>query len=262
MKTNYINKENLINSLKTFSGADPFDHCVVDNFFDLDVAKELESEFPDFHSDIWHGYDNPLEVKRLSNNWNLFPETTYKIFNYLNSDEVVSILSDGLKGIKLFQDNGLNGGGWHIHTKGGKLNTHLDYSLHPKLKLQRKLNIIVYLNSNWQNDWGGHLGLWGNENDQKPGDLVKSIEPIFNRAVIFDTTQNSWHGLPIPLTCPDGESRKSIAVYYLCEPNESVDTRGKALFAPTKEQEGDESIEELIKKRSSVEGARSVYNSE
>ena len=113
----------------------------------------------------------------------------------------------------LFADSGLNGGGWHIHKQGGKLNTHLDYSLHPKLKLERKLNLIVYLNPDWNAEWGGALGFWGNESSSKPGELVKEIPPKFNRAVIFDTTVNSWHGLPDPLRCPEGQSRKSLAVY-------------------------------------------------
>ena len=84
-------------------------------------------------------------------------------------------------------DPGLNGGGLHIHTKGGKLNTHLDYSLHPKLRMQRKFNLIIYMNPNWIKGWGGTLGFWNNESPVQPGSLEKSIECYFNRAVIFDT---------------------------------------------------------------------------
>lgn len=161
---------------------------------------------------------------------------------------------------KLYCDSGLNGGGWHIHSRGGKLNTHLDYSLHPKLGLQRKLNIIVYLNSEWQSEWGGHLGLWDNKSADEPGDLIKEIEPKFNRAAIFDTTFNSWHGLPKPLNCPECQFRKSLAVYYLTKPPIDVDNRGKALFTPTAEQQNDKEVLELIKKRSSVVTASSVYS--
>lgn len=163
-------------------------------------------------------------------------------------------------GIQLYSDNGLNGGGWHTHKRGGKLNTHLDYSLHPKLGLQRKPNIIIYMNPNWKEEWGGALGLWGNESAEKPGELVVSVWNKFNRAVIFDTTQNSWHGLPEPLACPDDQARQSLASYFLCDAPDGVDARGKALFSPTKEQENDTEILKLIKKRSSVESAASVYN--
>ena len=238
----------------------PFDHVIIDDFFDLEFAKTLSLEFPDFEADIWHGYNNPIEIKKVCNNWNVFPPNTYRIFSYFNSPEWLSFLGEKLlNGVQLYPDNGLNGGGWHIHRKGGKLNTHLDYSLHPKLGLQRKLNIIIYMNPKWQEVWGGSLGLWGNESSERPGELITSVWSKFNRAVIFDTTQNSWHGLPEPLACPDEEARKSIAAYFLCEPLNDIDTRGKALFAPTKDQEHDSEILDLIKKRSNVESASSVY---
>lgn len=103
--------------------------------------------------------------------------------------------------------------------------------------------------------------MWGNESPEKPGNLISSIWCKFNRAIIFDTTQNSWHGLPEHLICPEDEARKSIAAYFLCETNADVDTRGKALFAPTKEQENDEKILEIIKRRSSIATASDVYES-
>ena len=108
--------------------------------------------------------------------------------------------------------------------------------------------------------WDGNLGLWSNETDEKPGSLVKEIEPKFNRAILFDTTQNSWHGLPKPLKCPKNIYRKSIAVYYLCEPPKNIDKRGKALFAPTDDQANDQAVIDLIKKRSDIKAASSTYN--
>ena len=115
------------------------------------------------------------------------------------------------------------------------------------------------MNPNWKKDWGGALGLWDNESPKKPGKLVASIWCKFNRAVIFDTTQNSWHGLPEPLKCPNNECRKSLAAYFLCDAPDNIDDRGKALFAPTKEQENDKEILDLIKKRSNITSAASVY---
>lgn len=233
---------------------------IIDGFFSDSFARALESEFPAFESQTWHSYDNAIELKKTCNNWNVFPPNTYRAFDYLNSKAFTDLLSEHvLGGARTYADPGLNGGGWHIHGAGGKLNTHLDYSIHPKLGLQRKLNIIVYMNSDWRSEWGGHLGLWGNESPDQPGDLMRTVEPAFNRAVIFDTTQNSWHGLPEPLTCPPGQHRKSLAVYYLCEPPSGVDPRGKALFAPTDAQKGDEAVLDLIRRRASVETAASVY---
>jgi Rps23 Pro-64 3,4-dihydroxylase Tpa1-like proline 4-hydroxylase len=255
-----ISKENLIAQLKAYGKDGPFDHCVIENFFDTDYAKKLESEFLDFDSDLWHEYNNSIEIKKTSNNWNLFPADTYSAFSYLNSREFVDILEEHVfKSNALFADDGLNAGGWHIHKSGGKLNTHLDYNIHPKLGLQRKLNIIIYLNSNWQDDWGGELGFWGNETDAEPGELQKAISPKFNRAVLFDTTQNSWHGLRGPVNSPDGQNRKSLAVYYLCEPEENTSDRGKALFSPSEDQKNDADVLDLIKLRSGIDTASSVW---
>lgn len=256
-----LNWESIEKQIEDFGKKPPFDYVVIDDFFTEEFAKKLSNEFPAYEEKTWHGYNNPIEVKKVCNNWNLFPAGTYSAFSYLNSQEWVTYLSSKLTGgRKLLSDNGLNGGGWHIHRRGGKLNTHLDYSLHPKLGLQRKLNIIIYMNPNWKKEWGGALGLWGNKSAEKPGDLVASVWNKFNRAVIFDTTQNSWHGLPEPLVCPADEARQSLAVYYLCEAPEDINPRGKALFAPTKEQENDAEILDLIKKRSNVETAFLVYN--
>lgn len=256
----FINWKNFETAAKTYGKEGPFDHLVIDNFFDEKFARVLANDFPDINSSIWHGYDNPLEVKFTNNIWNHFPESTYQLFSFFNSDEFLSYLSENLLDCtQLYADHGLNGGGWHVHKSGGKLNTHLDYSLHPKLQLQRKLNIIIYMNPDWREEWGGALGFWDNKSSESPGELVKSVWSKFNRAVIFDTTQNSWHGLPDALRCPAEQTRKSLAAYFLCDPPADIDDRGKALFVPTKEQSNDPEILDLIKQRASIDGASSAY---
>ena len=242
-----------------FRDAEPFPHLIVDDFFDAETARGLVAEFPAFDAPEWHRYSNALELKKTCNSWLAFPPLTYRTFALLNSPEFVARLESHVGGA-LQVDPGLNGGGWHVHGAGGKLNTHLDYSLHPKLGLQRKLNLIVYLTPDWDPAWGGGLGLW--EHDPvagQPSRLAETIEPRFNRAVLFDTTRNSWHGLPDPLTCPQGVVRQSIAVYYLTTPPEAVDTRQKALFAPTESQKGNPQILELIAKRAAGDTAGQVY---
>jgi len=151
---------------------------------------------------------------------------------------------------KLYPDIGLHGGGWHIHGRGGKLNIHLDYSIHPKSGLQRKLNLIVYLTEEWESEWGGGLELWSHDPDKKlPLRREKTIHNVFNRAILFDTTQNSWHGLPQPLSCPEGVYRKSLAVYYMTDPPDKVDPRQRALYAPTEEQSDDKEVLDFIQQR-------------
>lgn len=262
MNFNGINWDSVEQQIVNYGNNPPFDYVVIDNFFTSEFANILSQEFPSYESAVWQGYNNQIEVKKICNNWNLFPKNTYSTFSYFNSDDWLSYLSCKIQNDKrLYADYGLNGGGWHSHKRGGKLNTHLDYSVHPKLGLQRKLNIIIYMNPNWKKEWGGSLGLWSNESSERPGDLICSIWSKFNRAVIFDTTQNSWHGLPEPIRCPEGEARQSLAAYFLCEAPDDVDTRGKALFAPTKDQENDKEVLELIRQRSNTESASAVYES-
>lgn len=237
----------------------PFNHIVVEDFLDKQTAQAIVKEFPDFENDSWKLYNNAIEVKKLLNHWDKFGPETYRLFTYLNSHEFIAQL-ELLTECRLFPDYGLNGGGLHTHGQGGKLNVHLDYSIHPKMKLERRLNILIYLTPNWQDEWGGFLGLWEQAQGTKsPGNLVKQIAPKFNRAVIFDTTQNSWHGLPEVITCPSNISRNSLAVYYLCEPRNNAQDRGKALFAPYKNQAHDSEVLSLIEKRSQVNNASAVY---
>lgn len=257
-----INLQNIRVAAKNFIENKPFPHIVVDNFFNIEFATLLAAEFPDFESDTWFEYSNAIEEKKALNNWNLFPPNTYQAFTYLNSQEFVDFLGENLYEDRfLTSDPGLHGGGWHIHKAGGKLNTHLDYSIHPKLQQQRRVNIIMYMNPDWDEKWGGDLGLWDNESSKAPGKLIVSIPPLFNRAVIFDTTHNSWHGLPEAITCPQNQYRKSLAVYYLCEPKKGADVRGRALFAPTQQQENNPEVLDLIKKRSDVTNSLDVYKS-
>lgn len=233
---------------------DPYDHMVIDNFFDDEYANRLSSEFPEYNDErYWYTYNNPIEIKRTCNSWDKFPAATYRAFWALCSEEFCSVLEKKF-GVILKADFGLNGGGWHMHGKGGKLNIHKDYSTHPKIPYQRKLNIIIHLSRNWNVNWGGAFQMWShNDQTNKPMNLVKKIPVQFNRAVIFDTTQNSWHGLPDPITCPDSEFRKTLAIYYLTKLNKDTDPRYRALFVPTKEQENDPEVLELIEKRKSIQ---------
>lgn len=255
----YINVDGLRSAMESFHGTAPFDHAIVDDFLLPEYADKIQAQFPEYESPKWFYYKNAIEDKKALNDWNMFPKETYSLFQYLNSEEFVKMLSD-MVGCGLYPDNGLHGGGWHMHGTGGNLNPHLDYSLHPKLGLQRKLNIIIYMSRELQPHHGGHLGLWSNDSaTNQPGELVHEVAPRFNRAVVFDTTQNSWHGMSRPLVQPEGIYRKSLAIYYLCDPASNASALEKALFAPREEQKGDEAVAELIRKRSDSKLFSQVY---
>lgn len=228
----------------------PFQHSIKDNFLDKNLAIELSNDFIDYNDSKWFFYDNPLEHKKTINNWYTFPSTTYKFFSYLNSDEFITKLKNEFKIDSLYPDPGLHGAGWHIHGQGGKLNIHLDYNIHPKLNFQRKLNLILYLSQEWNPAWGGNLEFWSHDKEiNQPKKLEKIIECKFNRAVIFDTTQNSWHGFSKEILCPPNLYRKSIAMYYLTDLPSQTDERYRALYAPREDQKNNNEIKELIIKR-------------
>ncbi|MCH6199815.1 2OG-Fe(II) oxygenase [Aquiflexum sp. LQ15W] len=244
-----INFAEIENRVMEFRNSLPFPHMVIDGFVEKKLADSLTDEFPNIGDSSLYNYSNPLEKKSALNDWNKFPPNTYKLFEFLCSDFFVSYLSKTL-GIKLYPDFGLHGGGWHMHPDGGKLNPHLDYNIHPKLGLQRRINLIIYLSKDWLPEFGGHFGLWSNNPlTNKPEKLEKEVEIKFNRAVLFDTTYKSWHGLSRQVNTGGKNIRKSLAVYYLCDPPEGAEIRERALYAATEDQKDNPEIEDLIQKR-------------
>lgn len=243
-----------------FQRSEPFNHVIIDNFFMPEVAEKIANDFPDFDAPYVNEHNSPLEIKKTLNHWDKFPAVTYRAFSMFGRPEFIENMKI-LSGIdNLWFDFGLNGGGWHMHGRGGNNNIHLDYNVHPKLGLQRKLNIIVYMTPGWQPEWGGGLELWTHDEEtNKPKEKAKTVDNLFNRAIIFDTTQNSWHGLPKAIDCPEGVLRKSIAAYYVHPAPAVTEQRGRALFAPRDEQKGNQEIENLIKLRASVNQSADVY---
>jgi len=260
----------IINNLDTkklnndYEKGQPFKYVIIDNFFKEEIAKELADQFPDYNNDkVWNIYKNQLENKRLTPDWNLFPPATYRAFTYLNSPEFLKIIGEIISIDNIIPDMGLHGGGWHITPSGGKLNVHLDYSIHPKLKLERRANLIIYMSEDWKPEYGGQLGLWSHDVEKNlPKECISKIDAIFNRAVLFDTTQNSWHGLPDEITSPKNVNRKSLNIYYLTEPRADTSPRERALFAPYKNQSENPEIMDLIIKRSSSNTINQVYRTE
>lgn len=250
-------KEHIINSINSASiERKPFRHCVIDNFLPLDLANDLEKEFLNYEDDKWFCYKNEIEEKKCLSDWRSFPKNTYECFYFFNSEIFIKNL-ELVFSEKLLADYGLHGGGWHIHANGGKLNPHLDYEVHPFLGHKRKLNLIIYLSKNWQKEYGGSFGLWEvSSNNEKR--INKKINIKFNRALIFDTSQNSWHGLAEKVQCPEEVFRKSLAVYYLQE-NNNCSGRKRALFAPVENQVDDEKILNLIKERSDFNKSKNSY---
>lgn len=192
-----------------YQKGDPFPHFVIDNLFDQSVLLELAKSFP-LPGSHWWEYNNELEKKFACNDLKLMPENLANFLNFLNSNLFIEQI-EKLTGIPgLIADHTLNGGGLHQICQGGKLDIHCDYNYHPITKLDRRVNVLIYLNTAWCVDWGGYLELWSKDMTQK----VVSIAPLFNRMVVFSTTDTAFHGHPEPLRCPPQLTRKSIAMYY------------------------------------------------
>ena len=212
--------ENRLPSLREqYQKAEPFPHVVIDEFLQLDTAEMALREFPDLDSEDWIHYLHANEQKFGKTNLTAFPPKLKAVVEELNSPNFVQFLSK-LTGIeRLFADESLEGGGLHQTAPGGFLNTHADFTVHPHHRnWQRQINILIYLNQNWKDEYGGHLELW----DQKMSRCIHKIAPIFNRSVIFNTTKDAFHGHPEPLKCPSGNTRKSIALYYFTEEKKSI----------------------------------------
>ena len=200
-------------SLKNiYSNGKPFPHIQIDNFFSDDFLNLILAEFPDL-SKIKNSqnYKNINEIKFANNDFNNFPPKINLFFNFLNSDTFLNFLQT-LTSIKekLISDSELNGGGLHEIKNGGLLKVHTDFNKHPKKNLDRRINVLIYLNKNWKKDFNGSLELW----DKEMNNCKKKILPTFNKMVIFSTTDFSNHGHPDPIECPSDISRKSIALYY------------------------------------------------
>lgn len=190
----------------------PFPNIHFDNFFDPNFLRSVLSEFPNLNKekgDIY--YENPNEKKHATKGDASFGDNMRKLVYYLNSQPFLEFLQE-LTGIEetLMPDPYYVGGGFHEIKTGGFLKLHVDFHKHQKTKLDRRINLLIYLNENWEEEYGGHFELW--ERDMSK--CAVRIAPLFNRVAVFSTTGDSWHGHPDVLTCPPDRSRKSIALYY------------------------------------------------
>jgi len=201
---------------------DPCPHIRIMDFINPEFAEEMAEEFPAMGTDSWTKYKHKNENKLGLSHRNLFPELIGQAVDELNSPAFVSWLSQ-LTGIAgLMPDPSLEGGGLHQSGRGGFLNVHTDFSAHHYHKnWRRQVNLILYLNPNWQPEWGGSLELW----DPGVRNCAVKYLPLINHAVIFTTNEKSLHGFPDPLTCPESVSRKSLALYYYTEEKTELQAR-------------------------------------
>jgi hypothetical protein len=195
-----------------YSAAEPFPHIVIDDFFNEGIINRVNDEFiPPNQQKDWMTFRHPLEWnKNATANELMIPFFTRHLIYELNSQLFINFLED-LTGFNcLVPDPYMEGGGLHAVLPGGRLEVHADFNSHPQTRFRRKVNLLLYLNDDWDSSYAGELELW----DKNMKACVRSVEPIINRMVIFNSTSTSFHGHPEPLKCPENRIRKSIAVYY------------------------------------------------
>lgn len=193
-----------------FEAAKPFPHVVIDDFLPIDLANEIHDLFPPFHEADSRTYQKEEHKIATRPDVPNCPERLRQIMYALNSHEIISFLEvmTGING--LLPDPHFYGAGLQQTGRGGKLGIHVDFNKHKHLKLDRRLNLLIYLNKDWQEEWGGQFELWDNQMTS----CEKKVLPIFNRMVVFATTGDSYHGLPDPIQCPKDESRKSVILFF------------------------------------------------
>ena len=222
------NLDNLVfftESLSTlYAKKTPFPYVDIHDLFDHTIINRAIEEFPifsfkngsvtsteDMRIKGWYPtYFNVQNKKVQCNNEHFFGPTQIRLMHFFKSSMFIAFL-ETLTGIRgLVFDPHYFGGGLHQTLSGGHLSLHADFNWHKTLHLWRRVNVFLYLNADWQEDWGGHLELW----DSQLGAVRERVSPRANTMVVFTSSDSSFHGHPDPLRSPSEVSRKSIALYY------------------------------------------------
>jgi hypothetical protein len=192
--------------------ARPFRWVMMEDFLPRAFAESLVEAFPNAGSEGWDRSVYTHQRNKLTMTRGL-PAPHADFFDLTADPRFLDFVSrlTGLTG--LLADPDLLGGGLHQSVPGAFLDVHVDYNLHPSRRWHRRLNLLLYLNRGWRAEYEGYLELW----DMTGKRRLQEIAPLFNRAVLFETNDISFHGHPHPLACPPGETRKSLAVYYFTE---------------------------------------------
>lgn len=195
-----------------YQHADPFPHIVLDNFIAPEILREVDRQFPQAQKGRFA--DAFSQLKTGYTHEKIRSAYIHDLLAVLNSAAMLNFLEQmsGIKG--LVADQRFTGGGLHETRRGGHLSIHADFNFHPMTKLRRRLNLILFLNEDWDEAWGGKLELW----DKRMTRRVHAVTPVLGRAVIFNTDSDSYHGHPDPLDCPPEVTRRSIALYYYSAP--------------------------------------------
>ena len=195
---------------KTYITGEPYPHVVIDDLFEPEVLDRIVNEFPSSGNRDWKTWDTKHELKSTSQGINGLSTFTQLFCLWLSSSEVINEVKKITGLDNIYADPMYHGAGLHEMHRDGWLEIHSDYTKHFHLPMVRRLNLIIYLNRDWDEAWRGELAL----QDYKDSSKQISYAPHFNRTIIFPTTEQTLHGVPGKLSCPPERSRKLISIYY------------------------------------------------
>ena len=197
-----------------FTGAQPFRHISIDNFLEQQFAERLLAEFPSFDRKLSINEGGAQSLKSVNTKIREISPAYEELYSFISSQPFLDFMSR-LSGIPdLLLDPKMFGGGTHENRHGQELDPHIDFNYAEDHGLHRRLNLIVYLNKDWQTGWGGAIEIHSSPR-QPDTNRIRAFDPLFNRAVMFETNEISWHGFPL-IQLPEAEqhrSRKSISIY-------------------------------------------------
>ena len=192
--------------------AKPFPHFCIDNFLDEAFAERVLQAFPTFEEAARMGmmFSAVNEKKKIQvTDSSKFAEPIAELNRALMAPDTLEMLSYVFDLPNLLADEELVGGGIHQTGPRGHLDVHIDFNYIETRGLHRRLNILIYFNKDWDPEWGGNIELW----DKDVKVCHHSFLPVFNRCVVFETSEISYHGVSA-VRCPEDRSRKSFAAYY------------------------------------------------
>jgi hypothetical protein len=202
----------------------PFPHTVVKDLWDPEVLRRVREEFPDPDDPRWITYPAPEERGKRAGAENCWGPQTSAFIEQLRSQVMCDWLTMITDIGPLTPDT--IGGGMHMTTMGGRLERHVDFNVHPSLPLERRLNVLVFLEDDWDPAWGGMLELG------EVGDPTGcAVAPVLNTTVVFECSDHSWHGHPVPIAHPSVR-RRSIAVYYYAPLREETGEAHTTIWKP------------------------------
>ena len=197
-----------------FVHADPFKHVVIENFFEPEFAERLLADFPSFDTRLAINEMGVAGGKAVQTNIRTISPVYEELYAVIGGKPFLEFVSR-LSGIPdLILDPKMYGGGTHDNQHGQELDPHVDFNYDEARQLHRRLNLIVYMNKEWRAEWGGALEI--HSNPRRPHEnRIRAYDPLFNRGVMFETNEYSWHGFPKIDLPPDKRhlSRKSISIY-------------------------------------------------